>query len=98
MTDQAPVSSRHVRIKLHNLAFIPEAVIERMEIWTEITKNDRALTTVRMPAHPDRQTWDYWYREIVRALCYLEGADSGTPFAGVSQTFAVEWAGICRPI
>lgn len=98
MTDQAPVSSRHVRLKLHNLANIPEATVERMEITTRITRDDRAETTVRMPRQPMPAVWDRWHNEILQALRYLEGADQGIPFAGVGQTFEVVWDGICRPI
>lgn len=99
MTDQAPVSSQHVRLKLHNLVNMPERVIEQMEITTTITKHDRAETTVRMPGNSRRDVWERWWSEILQVLRFhLEGADGAVPFAGVTQTFTVEWDGICRPI
>jgi hypothetical protein len=99
--DQAPVSSQHVRIKLNNLANIPERVIGKMQIVTRVDRNDRASTTVHMPQEATSipsDEWQLWWKEIHQALLYLEGADSGIPFAGVSQTFEVTWDGICRPI
>lgn len=97
MTDQAPVSSRHVRLKLQNLADIPERVIERMEIATEITKNDRARTTVERPRTTNPTEHAQWDKEIQQALHYLEGAENTIQLT-MGRTFTIEWDGICRPI
>lgn len=97
MTDQAPVSSRHVRIKLHSLANVPEQMLETIDITTEITKNDRARTTVQRPktSRSDLQyRWDY---EMKQALLHLEGA-VGLLQITMGRTFTIEWDGICRPI
>lgn len=98
MTDAAPVSSRHVRLKLHNLVNIPEIVIERLEITTAITAWDRAHTTVQRPdAGPRLDLQEKWDAETLAALRYLEGADSSVVMT-MGRTFEVEWDGVCRPI
>jgi hypothetical protein len=97
MSDEAPVSSRHVRIKLHNLANVPERELDRIEIVSRIIKNDRAETTVQRPLTSRRDHQEMWDKEIMRALRYLEGAD-GNLHMTMGRTFTIEWDGICRPI
>jgi hypothetical protein len=97
MADAAPVSSRHVRIKLHNLAGIPERELDRIEITSRITKNDRAETTIERPKTTHFAEQKRWDNEMLRALRHLEGAESGVVMT-MGRTFTVEWDGICRPI
>jgi hypothetical protein len=97
VTEQAPVSSRHVRIKLHNLVNIPEAIIDRLEIVTHITRNDRAETIVQRPGTVRLDEQQQWDKEMLAALRYLEGQSGGIAMS-MGRTFTVEWDGICRPI
>lgn len=96
--DEAPVSSHHVRVKLLRLADLPERKVSSMEIVTKVNQHDRAVTTVRLPRDLNSLDWQLWYDQILQALRYLDGADSGIPFAGVTQEFDVTWDGVCRPI
>lgn len=97
MTDQAPVSSQHVRLKLVKMADVPERELMRISIVTTITRDDRAETTVTIPQTPRRDVQHQWYQEMQKALQALDGTRT-VSMAGVSQTFTVTWDGICRPI
>lgn len=97
MSDEAPVSSRHVRALLHNLANVPERELERMEITTEITKHDRARTTVERPRTTNPTEHVQWDGEIQQALHRLEGAGDTIQLT-MGRMFTIEWDGICRPI
>lgn len=103
MSDQAPVSSRHVKLKLMNLANIPERIIDDLEVTTEITRSDRARTTVQRPLvtmgmhnNPGEEQ-HRWDNEVLAALRYLEGFE-GSIRMSMGRTFIVEWDGVCRPI
>ena len=92
--DQAPVSSRHVRHALYRA--IPGAVVDKLEIVTEISPKDRAVTTVQRPVvqYVDQHLYDGAVQEALRSL---PNADPGIIMT-MGRTFTVEWAGICRPI
>lgn len=93
--DEAPESSRAVRNALGR-SELEYTTIERMQITTRITHNNRAETSVRQPPAGDPELWGFYNRVIREALLKLPGAD-GVPFAGVGQTHDVTWDGICRP-
>lgn len=92
--DQAPVSSRHVRHALYRA--IPGTVVDKLEIITEVSPKDRAVTTVQRPVvqYADQSECD---RAVQSSLRALSDADSGIIMT-MGKTFTVEWAGICRPI
>jgi hypothetical protein len=96
MRDQARVSSGHVRAMLTKHTEISEQVINKLEIVTEISRADRALTTVERPGGPyNRQ--NSWDQAIQQALRKLPDADPAIVMT-MGRAFTVEWAGICRPV
>lgn len=97
MDDAAPVSSRHVRIKLLRRADVPDRELDRIKITTRITKGDRAETSIERPLTSRRDHQETWDREIQRALHELEGA-GGSLQITMGRTFIIQWDGICRPI
>lgn len=92
--DQAPVSSRHVRHALYRA--IPGVVVDKLEIVTEVSPKDRAVTTVQRPVvqYADQHLYD---DAVQKALRNLPNADPGIVMT-MGRTFTVEWAGVCRPI
>jgi hypothetical protein len=97
MPDEAPVSSRHVRVELFRFADVPERELEQLPIITKVTPTDRAVTIVGRPmtTRPDDQ--DLWDKEIMSALRLLKGSDR-LVMMSMGREFTVEWAGVCRPI
>jgi hypothetical protein len=97
MPDEAPVSSRHVRVQLFKLADVPERELDRIPIITKVTRTDRAVTIVGRPmtTRPDDQ--DLWDKQIMFVLRELEGSDR-LVMMSMGREFTVEWAGVCRPI
>lgn len=95
--DQAPVSSQHVRAKLIQLADVPERELMVLSIITQITKDDRAETTVSRPRTDRMDVQSFWDSEIVRALHHLAGAANTLRWT-MGRTVTIEWDGVCRPI
>jgi hypothetical protein len=97
MSDEAPVSSRHVRVKLFKLADVPERELERVPIITKVTRTDRAVTIVGRPMTTRPAYQQMWDKEIMAVLRDLEGSDR-LVMMSMGREFTVEWAGVCRPI
>jgi len=100
MADEAPRSSRHVRMRLIREG-VAEHVIDRMEITTRVatTGNSRfmAETVVSRPrlGPADLQEVDRMVASVFKALPGFGGTYA---IAGVEQTYTVRWSGITRPI
>lgn len=95
MTDQAPVSSQHVRHALHK-ANLPGEICDQLEIVTQVTHFRRAETTVQRPkvAYSQQAEFDAEFQRVLRSL---PEADSSIIMT-MGRTFTVEWAGVCAPI
>lgn len=95
MTDQAPISSQHVRHTLIR-AKLPGEICDRLEISTKVTPNRRAETTVQRPrvVHAQQAEFDAEFQRVLRSLPDAESSIIMT----MGRTFTVEWAGICAPI
>lgn len=98
MPDQAPKSSAHVRDMLiwHGL---PDDLAGRLEIVTKVTGRPhaiRAVTTVQRPKVTPAAAQAQCDKDVKGILRKLPDVDPA--IATTSGAFAVEWAGICRPV
>jgi hypothetical protein len=102
MSDEAPRSSKHV-LRLLNRHITSDAAVDRMEVTTTVRQASdgirfRAVTTVTRPKMRNEAEYAELDREVAVAFKSLPGCDGTYSLAGVSQTYEVEWDGICRPI
>jgi len=102
MADEAPLSSKYVR-RMLTRHVTSDAAIDRMEVTTTVRQASdgirfRAVTTVTQPRMRNEYEWNALYLEVEEAFKRLPGYIGRHSFAGVSQTYEVEWDGICRPV
>ena len=98
--EQAPRSSTRVRARLLRVMNDAEvdSVLDRMEVYTRVCGNDRAVTTVTRPSMnwPGSQR-DEFDKRIVRALSELPGF-TGSVAITVGRVYQIEWDGVRAPV